>query len=282
MLKRGWELMGHGNTNSRGVVGLSEDAEREVIESTIREIREFTGQTPQGWLGPGLGETYNTPDLLAEAGIRYVCDWIFDDQPVPMKVRRGSLLAMPYTVELNDIPLFVGQNRTGQQYFEVIRDQFDGLYRDGATTGRVMAISLHPFLTGVPHRAKYLEKALEHIRGHSGVWWARGGEIAFPNLRLATDSFTLTGSGKVDSQGNLFLPARLQVEKDLSGAILRSVEELRLLADAEGRLEIPLVVQGRLPEVSVAPDVGAVAAAIAAGKGEELLGELLQKALKNE
>lgn len=178
MLKRGWELMGHGNTNSRGIVGLSEDAEREVIESTIREIREATGQSPQGWLGPGLGETYNTPDLLAEAGIRYVCDWIFDDQPIPMKVRRGSLLAMPYTVELNDIPLFVGQNRTGQQYFEVIRDQFDGLYRDGATTGRVMAISLHPFLTGVPHRAKYLEKALEHICAHSGVWLARGAEIA--------------------------------------------------------------------------------------------------------
>jgi len=178
MLKREWELMGHGTTNSRSNVGLDEAAEREVIETTIRQIREATGQTPQGWLGPGLGETYNTPDLLAEAGIRYVCDWIFDDQPVPMKVRRGSLLAMPYSVELNDIALFVGQSRTGQEYFEVIRDQFDGLYRDGETTGRVMAIPLHPFLTGVPHRAKYLEMALEHVSRHSGVWLARGGEIA--------------------------------------------------------------------------------------------------------
>jgi len=178
MLKRRWELMGHGNTNSRGIVGLSEDAEREVIESTIRVIREFTGQTPRGWLGPGLGETYNTPDLLAEAGIRYVCDWVADDQPFPMKVRRGSLLAMPYTLELNDIPLFIGQNRTGQQYFETIRDQFDVLYREGEENGRVMAISLHPFLIGVPHRARYLEKALDHICRHSGVWLATGWEIA--------------------------------------------------------------------------------------------------------
>ena len=183
MLKRGWELMGHGNTNSRSIVGLSDEAEREVIESTIREIREFTGQSPQGWLGPGLGETYNTPDLLAEAGLRYVCDWVADDQPFPMKVRRGSLLAMPYTLELNDIPLFLGQNRTGQQYFEVIRDQFDVLYREGETNGRVMALSLHPFITGVPHRAKYLEKALEHICGHSAVWLARGAEIADWYLR---------------------------------------------------------------------------------------------------
>jgi len=178
MLKRDWELMGHGNTNSRGIVGLTEDAERQVIESTIREIREFTGQTPRGWLGPGLGETYNTPDLLAEAGIQYVCDWVADDQPFQMKVRRGALLAMPYTLELNDIPLFIGQNRTGQQYFETIRDQFDILYREGETNGRVMAISLHPFLIGVPHRARYLEKALEYISGHSGVWLATGGEIA--------------------------------------------------------------------------------------------------------
>ena len=188
MLKRDWELMGHGNTNSRGIVGLSEDAERQGIESTIREIREFTGQTPRGWLGPGLGETYNTPDLLAEAGIQYVCDWVADDQPFPMKVRRGSLLAMPYTLELNDIPLFIGQNRTGQQYFETIRDQFDVLYREGEENGRVMAISLHPFLIGVPHRARYLEKTLDYICRHSGVWLATGGEIADWYLRTTAKS----------------------------------------------------------------------------------------------
>jgi len=183
MLKRDWELMGHGTTNSRSIVGLSEDAERELIQSTLREIRECTGQTPRGWLSPGLGETYKTPDLLAEAGIQYVCDWVADDQPFVIKVRRGTLLAMPYTVELNDIPLFIGQNRTGQQYFETIRDQFDILYREGEANGRVMAISLHPFLVGVPHRLKYLERALEYISRHSGVWLATGGEIADSYLR---------------------------------------------------------------------------------------------------
>ena len=178
MLKRDWELMGHGNTNSRRSVGLLEDAEREMIESTLREIREFTGQMPRGWLSPGLGETYQTPDLLAEAGVQYVCDWVADDQPFPIRVRRGSLLAMPYTLELNDIPIFLGQNRTGEQYFETIRDQFDVLYREGATNGRVMAISLHPFVIGVPHRIRYLEKSLEYIRGHSDVWFTTGGAIA--------------------------------------------------------------------------------------------------------
>jgi len=141
----------------------------------------------QVWLRDGTTATIAapspSPDPVNPAGIQYVCDWVADDQPFVIKVRRGTLLAMPYTVELNDIPLFIGQNRTGQQYFETIRDQFDILYREGEANGRVMAISLHPFLVGVPHRLKYLERALEYISRHSGVWLATGGEIADSYLR---------------------------------------------------------------------------------------------------
>jgi len=176
-VKRGWEFMGHGLTNSQRLAGLSEAEEREVIARTLARIEQAVGRRPRGWLGPGLAETWRTPDLLAEAGIEYVGDWCADDQPFPMRVARGELIAMPYTVELNDIPLFLHHHFTGQQFYEAIRDQFDVLYQEGRESGRVMAIALHPFITGVPHRAKYLDQALAYVTGHRHVWLATGSEI---------------------------------------------------------------------------------------------------------
>jgi peptidoglycan/xylan/chitin deacetylase (PgdA/CDA1 family) len=176
-LKRGWEYMGHGLTNSQGMYGLPEDEERAVVQGTVDRIAQATGQRPRGWLGPGLAETARTPELLVAAGVEYVGDWCADDQPFPLKVESGRLTAMPYTLELNDIPNFLHLHHTGQQFYETIRDQFDVLYADGETTGRVMAIALHPMITGQPHRAKYLDQALAYVTGHRHVWLATGSEI---------------------------------------------------------------------------------------------------------
>ena len=101
--KRNWEFMGHGITNSRLLNGLSEEEERKVIRETIQTITKAVGKAPEGWLGPALAETFITPDLLAEEGIRYLCDWCNDDQPYPMKVKKGKLISVPYSVEINDI-----------------------------------------------------------------------------------------------------------------------------------------------------------------------------------
>jgi allantoinase len=176
-VKREWEFMGHALTNSQSLYGLSEDDERDVIHRTVERIAAGTGKRPRGWLGPGLAETLRTPDLLAAEGVEYVGDWCADDQPFPLKVARGSLTSMPYTIELNDIPIFLNQQLTGRQYYEVIRDQFDVLYREGEESGRVMAIALHPMITGQPHRAKYLDDALGYVTGHRHVWLATGSEI---------------------------------------------------------------------------------------------------------
>ncbi len=111
-----------------------------------------------------MSETVNTPDLLAEAGVEYVADWVNDEQPYPMKVKNGTLYSMPYSIEINDIPAFLEHHMTGEEFCQMICDQFDGLYEAGARSSRVMAICLHPFLIGHPHRAKYLDK---RARPHS-------------------------------------------------------------------------------------------------------------------
>jgi allantoinase len=174
---RDWEWMGHGVSNSVRIPRLNEDEEREVIGETVRLIKEGTGTPPSGWLGPGLGETRRSPDLLKEAGIEYVADWVNDDQPYPMRTRAGTLYSIPYSSALNDKRIVETNGASGPVLRQIIQDQFDTLYREGAQSGRVMAIALHPYLTGMPYLSKYLDEALAYICQHEHVWRATGREI---------------------------------------------------------------------------------------------------------
>jgi peptidoglycan/xylan/chitin deacetylase (PgdA/CDA1 family) len=175
--ERKWEWMGHGVSNSVRVTRLTEDEERAHIHDTLQRIEAGTGTRPVGWLGPGLGETVRTPDLLREAGVEYVADWVNDDQPYAMTTAAGPLYSIPYSSTLNDKRIFEGRGETGSEWRTIIVDQFDTLYREGEHSGRVMAISLHPYLTGAGHRIKYLAEGLEYVAGHEHVWWATGSEI---------------------------------------------------------------------------------------------------------
>jgi peptidoglycan/xylan/chitin deacetylase (PgdA/CDA1 family) len=168
-----WELMGHGLTNSAMLTGLAKADETAVIAETRRMIEE-QGQRMRGWLGPGLTETWNTLDLLREHGVEYVCDWVNDDLPYRMN---NGLYSIPYTIELNDMPLFNMPSISIADFLQRVRDAFDVLYEEAARTPRVMSIALHPFLIGSPHRIRYLDRALDYIKGHGEVWFATGAEI---------------------------------------------------------------------------------------------------------
>jgi peptidoglycan/xylan/chitin deacetylase (PgdA/CDA1 family) len=170
----GWDFIGHGFIQ-RPMHRV--DDQRAAIADTIEAIRALTGMAPRGWESPGLTETADTLDLLAEAGIEYVCDWCLDDQPVTMNTKTGPIVSVPYTVEINDVVMTAVQGHRSDEIYKRGVDQFDRLYLDGAKTPRVMAISIHPFLTGVPHRIKYLEMLYDYILGHEGVALMTGSEI---------------------------------------------------------------------------------------------------------
>ncbi len=173
-----WEWMGHGTTNSILINRQTEAEERALVNSVVAAIHKGTGRRPRGWLSPALSETTRTLDLLAAAGIDYVGNWVNDDQPYPMRVKSGRMLSMPYSAEINDIPALLGLHQSPEMFGQMMRDQFDVLYEDGAKTGRVMSICLHPFLIGHPHRSKYLDQALKHITSRQEVWLTTGSEIA--------------------------------------------------------------------------------------------------------
>ena len=176
VLSRSWELMSHGLYNTRYHWDMSEDEERAAIQECQEIHREFTGKPLQGWFSPAASNTLNTPDLVAEGGINYLCDLYHDDQPTPIRVRKGELFSLPYSMEIND-SIAWRRGQESEAFAQKICDEFDTLYAEGAEHGKVMNIAVHPFITGQPHRIDHFSSALEYVLGHSGVWCATGSEI---------------------------------------------------------------------------------------------------------
>ena len=182
-VKLGWEFMGHNRTNTVRLNELPLDEERDTIRHVLDRIGQATGKRPLGWLGSGLQETWNTLDHLAAEGCLYVADWVNDDQPYTMELGGRRIVSVPYSYELNDMAAIVRSKYTPGEFERMIKDQFDVLYAEGAQSGRVMAIALHPFIMGQPHRIAALDRALAHIDRFAGVWKTTGSEIASHYLK---------------------------------------------------------------------------------------------------
>jgi peptidoglycan/xylan/chitin deacetylase (PgdA/CDA1 family) len=174
---RNWDIMCHGVYNTQYHWHLPEDEERAIIADCVATYRRLTGRMLEGWFSPAVSFTLNTPDLVAEAGISYICDFYHDDQPTPIKVRKGSLVSVPYSMDLNDAVVYRYATE-GEEFARMIIDHFDTVWREGASQPRVMCIALHPYMMGQPHRIAHLDRALEHILAHDGVWKTTGAEIA--------------------------------------------------------------------------------------------------------
>ncbi len=178
MVARNWDYMAHGIYNTRPVTEYPIDQERAYWQDIVATIKKHTGKQIKGALQAGGGNSVNTPDLMAEAGLIYHTDWAFDDQPFPMKVKNGNkFIHVPYTFQLNDNRV-QGWHRDASDFSQMIKDQFDVLYEEGATSGRVMCVSLHCYWIGKPHRAKYLDQALAYVKAHKDVWFTTADEIA--------------------------------------------------------------------------------------------------------
>jgi len=173
-IERNWEFMGHGFTQ-RNMQKV--ENEREDIRKTNAAIVKATGKPPRGWLGPGLTETWETPDILAEEGYDYVCDWVLDDQPVWLKTRTKPIVNVPYTQECNDVAMMLIQHHKASEYYDRAIDQFEQIYEDAADSARIMAIVIHPYIMGAPHRTKYFRRIFEQIRSKPDVAFMTGSQI---------------------------------------------------------------------------------------------------------
>jgi allantoinase len=177
-LGRGCEMIAHGISASQMITSrMSDEEEREYIQTSVQALTGAIGKAPLGWLGPESGESPGTPQLLAQLGIRYVCDWVNDEQPYPLKVPEGELYALPIALPVDDVNALWDRRIDIDRYKEMIKETFETLYREGAANGRLLVLHLHPWLIGQPFRIGCLDEALGHIMNHQGVWAATGSEI---------------------------------------------------------------------------------------------------------
>jgi allantoinase len=178
MVERNWDFMCHGIYNTRYLNDTPEEEEREFYRDCIQTLKKHTGKQLKGNIGPAISATERTPDLMAEAGLIYHAHWIHDDQPVPIKVKSGKLVSVPYSSPGTGDGRMEATGTEGEHFFQACKDQFNQLYKEGAENGRVMCIGLHPFVSGQPHRVKYLDKLFGYIMSHDGVWQTTADEIA--------------------------------------------------------------------------------------------------------
>ena len=172
--REGWEFMGH--SYEQGPIHKEPD-QVAMIARSMETLEKFTGQRPVGWLGPGLTQTLETPDLLTAAGVKYIGDWVYDDEPTVIKTTNGPLVTLPYTMELNDIPMMAVQHHESDYLLKRFIDQFDRLYAEGEKRAKIISLAIHPYLSGQPHRIKYLEAIYDHVSRYDGVLHWNGVQI---------------------------------------------------------------------------------------------------------
>ena len=179
VVERGDELMCHGwHMDALHYGGMEEPEEAELIRLSLDRLRELSGQPIRGWISPAKNESANTPDLLAANGVDYFCDWVNDDMPYAFNTRNGTLWAMPLSTELEDRFIIMNNHHSEGSYAEQVIDACDFLLSEAEEQdGRILALSIHPWMLGQPHRIGKLEEVLKYITSQEGVWPATAGEI---------------------------------------------------------------------------------------------------------
>ncbi len=179
LVERGDEIICHGWHMDAPHFGGQDKADEEaLIAKSLDGLRSMTGQPVEGWLSPSKSQSMNTPELLVKHGVKYMCDWINDELPYTFRTPVGEITAMPLSTELEDRFIMQANLHSESEYADQIIDAFDFLYDEAADQGgRMLALSIHPWILGQPHRIGKLEQVLEHITAHADVWSAGAGEI---------------------------------------------------------------------------------------------------------
>ncbi|MES1978073.1 MAG: polysaccharide deacetylase [Pseudomonadota bacterium] len=180
VLERGWELLCHNWEQGELLSDFAKDPvkERDIVLRSLEQFEKFTGRKSKGWLSSSLRGTTQTADILAEYGCTFYCDIMNDDQPYLLKTPHGPIVSTPYSNEINDFTFITRKNYTTDEFRDALIEEFDVLHAEGAKSGRLMNVGLHPHVSGRAHRIRALREFIEHVKGTKGVWWPKREELA--------------------------------------------------------------------------------------------------------
>lgn len=179
-VERNWELVAHNYVQTDLLTNYYFDAEgeRELVLETLDVYEKVVGKPAAGWLSSSLRTNPSTVDILAEQGLLYTADFLNDDQPYLIHTGHGPIVSIPYTVEINDFMMFMRRGNSTDEVFKVMKEQFDTLYAEGAESGRLMNLGLHPHVVGQPFRARCVREFVDYAKQFPDVWWTTREEIA--------------------------------------------------------------------------------------------------------
>lgn len=156
---------------------MGEDEERDFVRKAVASIEKTTGQRPYGWLSRYLF-TPNTRRLLIEQGFTYHMDDFSDDLPFWDVIEGKAIVILPYALDTNDMKFWTAPSLTPAQWLQYAVDTFEVLYEEGTTHPKMMSLGVHLRIIGRPGRIRALERFVQHVVNHSGVWVATRHEIA--------------------------------------------------------------------------------------------------------
>ncbi|MGZ5925299.1 MAG: polysaccharide deacetylase [Rhizomicrobium sp.] len=180
VLERGWELLAHNWEQGELLTNFAQapDKERDIVLRSLAQFEKFTGRRAKGWLSSSLRGTLQTASILAEHGCTFYCDIMNDDQPYLIRTPKGPIVSTPYSNEINDFTFITRKNYTTDQFRDALIEELDVLYAEGAKTGRIMNVGLHPHVSGRAHRVRALREFIAHAKSLPGVWWPTREELA--------------------------------------------------------------------------------------------------------
>jgi len=176
----GHEIVAH-STDMNGTIAstLPEGAERELIHRSIETLADVSGTRPSGWQSIARSQSWHTPRLLVEAGLRYACDWVNDELPYTMQTASGPLVNVPVNHELSDRQIITVQQHGADSYVQQMRDAHAWLSHESRHAGgRLLALQLTPYVMGLPFRIDALEGLLAWLAAEPETWFATTGAIA--------------------------------------------------------------------------------------------------------
>ena len=172
--KLNWELVGHGWFQESLRVAKDEE---HVIKKSLDLLRKLSGQPVRSWFGPAGGETEKTPELLKENGIEFLHDWLIDELPCWMRTKLGPIVAMPYTFELNDVPIWTVQNNSCDEMKKRVDATLNIFDEEKLYNTKIITLALHPHIVGVPQNFYYLKKIIEDLRKRDDVIFMTSSQI---------------------------------------------------------------------------------------------------------
>lgn len=179
LLDQDAELLCHGwNMDHLHYGGQDREQEADQVRRSLDTLRELSGRPIIGWLSPARNQSEHTVDLLAAEGVEYCCDWVNDDMPYAFRTDSGPITMMPLPTETEDQFVMGSNLHSEDSWVEQVQDAFDFLLAESQQQGgRMLGLSLHPWMVGQPHRISCLERVLDYVTGHPAVWQTTAGEI---------------------------------------------------------------------------------------------------------